>query len=91
MCHDHYGIIPLRIPLTNGIFGYHLSRQGCSSAYLGPCEVCQEFVPDVYFQTEYQWFEFSHKGEPFTGWTYKRDLFGHYECLIRQRKTLPKT
>ena len=63
------------------MYRYKIINSKSSSAKLGPCEVCGEYVSDVFHQIEEREF---NPGM----WTRAdcNDLFGHEECLLNARK-----
>jgi hypothetical protein len=66
-------------------YRYRISSRGASSAKFGPCEVCGRDVSDVHLQVEGEITPASASQHEFTAMT-GRDLFGHRECLISQRR-----
>jgi hypothetical protein len=66
-------------------YHYRMIRSNASSEKLGPCEVCKKFVSDVHHQIEAVEYQ---KESDKTALTYHgcRNLFGHEQCLIAQRR-----
>lgn len=68
---------------------YRLTRLKSSSNRYGPCEVCKEHVPDVYYQVEERYFSHTAARPPFReGWTHAdcSSIFGHEVCLRARRR-----
>jgi hypothetical protein len=64
-------------------FRYRIESTGSSSARFGVCEVCKLPVSDVHYQVE----EEQIADEDGGGWMYGgHTLFGHRECLEKQRR-----
>lgn len=58
------------------MYSYKLSRMDGSSIKYGPCEVCGNFVSDIFYQSE-------SRETKFGVHTYAdcHSLFGHEDCL----------
>ena len=63
------------------IYRYNLKNMEASSGKFGVCRICGKHVSEIYHQIEEKKFS--------EGWTrYEcRSLWGHKECLIKQRRT----
>jgi hypothetical protein len=57
-------------------YHYKITQMHASSDRYGPCEVCREFVSDVYYLSE----SCKRSNNHFTQLNCK-SLFGHKECL----------
>jgi hypothetical protein len=75
---DEYG----REITENELWRYTLSRKGCTSQRLGNCEICGEYVNDVYYQGEEKRFIYRFDDT----WLSGKGIFGHKECLIDVRR-----
>ena len=62
-------------------YHYKLSRMDGSSIKYGPCEVCGNFVSDIFYQSESRTTD--HGISTFAGCY---SLFGHEGCLISKRR-----
>lgn len=58
---------------------FRLVRQNGTSDKYGPCELCGEFVSDMFSQTQMIIDDMGHE-------YYGGNAFGHKECLIALRK-----
>lgn len=63
-------------------YNYKLIQQHMTSDRLGNCEICGEFVSDVYSQTRTHIKTIGGEGHEI----YDGNAFGHKECLIGIRK-----
>lgn len=59
---------------------YKITNQKVSSSKYGLCEVCNTWVDNIYMQTEKKEYQIGRFSEQNT-------YFGHYDCLLRVRKT----
>lgn len=64
-------------------YRYRLKSTGQSSAEYGVCEVCGEYVSDVFLQVEERRAKRAY-GRLY--WERADDLFGHAECLKKARR-----
>lgn len=66
-------------------YRYILHPMEDSSYRYGPCEVCGDFVPEIYSQVEEM--EYTHP-DGSKRWTRYgcQSMFGHKECLIGRRR-----
>lgn len=68
------------IAMTN--YRYEVKSLRQTSEKFGPCEVCDEHVSEVHYQSEWR----KYKPDSWTahGCT---NRFGHLECLVAQQRT----
>jgi hypothetical protein len=73
---------PMEIAMSQ--YSYTIKNKNTSSERLGNCEVCGKHVSEVFHQMEKRQFD----GVNGRGWTCYgcHDYFGHYDCLIAQRR-----
>jgi hypothetical protein len=84
MAQRYIGDWCLEIGEDGTVYRYKLIQQHASSDKLGPCEICGEFVSDVFHQMKERQF-FSSIDEE-VHWAHERGTFGHQECLIKIRR-----
>lgn len=72
-------------PDQEGTYGYRISNTKASSSRYGNCEICGEYVSEVFLQVEAQRFI---DGMGDLSWTYHecKTLFGHEKCLTENRR-----
>ncbi|AVX21620.1 hypothetical protein SAMN02745885_01631 [Carboxydocella sporoproducens DSM 16521] len=68
-----------------GDFRYRIKSLGASSIKFGPCEVCGKPATEVFLQIEQRKYQ-KPSGEISYTQHGCRDMFGHYECLLRMRR-----
>jgi hypothetical protein len=75
---------PIPQEATIGTYRYRLTSTGDSSAKYGNCEVCNKYASEMFRQSE----ERAYDDDGQVGWTQHgcRNLFGHKECLLAQRR-----
>lgn len=72
------------------MYKYRLINTGYSSSKYGLCEVCGEYVSEIFHQIEMKRYFIENNCKVLEGWTYNdcHDLFGHKECLLLLRKVV---
>lgn len=67
-------------------YRYKLSNWNASSQKYGMCEVCGEYVSEVYYQLEdRKYFDDVEQKHDYTQYKCK-SLVGHKDCLVSQRR-----
>jgi len=60
------------------LYKYKLINECASSDKYGKCEICGKYVDSIYHQIEYKKYK--------SGWLVNKELFGHKDCLIKERR-----
>ena len=70
------------VTLQKPQYRYRIKCLGYTSRQFGPCEVCGEWVPDVWLQVE----EHREFLDGRVWWGEHKSLFGHEACLLKERR-----
>ena len=60
------------------MYKYKLINEHASSDKYGNCEICGKYTDSIYHQIEYKKYN--------QGYFINKELWGHKECLLKQRK-----
>ena len=68
-----------------GNYRYRVKSLEASSIKYGPCEVCGKHATEMFLQIEQRQYRKPNGEISYTGYGC-RDMFGHYDCLVKARR-----